>query len=65
MANGSLVCYNYLYASCIIQDSCEYVLLSLTILFSSDDMLDLVDRKAVEDIQNKYAVLLQKYLNKK
>ena len=49
----------------IIQDSSEYVLLSLMVLFCPDDMPDLVDRKTVEEIQNYYAVLLQKYLNKK
>merc|ERR1719153_1134013 len=46
-------------------DSSEYVLMSLMVLFCPDDMPDLVDRKTVEEIQNYYAVLLQKYLNKK
>jgi len=47
-------------------DTTEYVLMSLTILFCPDtDMLDLLDRKTVEEIHTNYAVLLQKYLNKK
>jgi len=44
------------------QDPTELVLLSLTILFSPD-LLDLTDRRKVEHVQLKFAVLLQKYLN--
>ena len=46
------------------QDATEYVLLSLAILFCPD-MLDLMDRWTVEEMQHKFVVLLQKYLNKK
>ena len=46
------------------QDATEYVLLSLAILFCPD-MLDLMDRRTVDQIQHKFIVLLQKYLNKK
>ena len=46
------------------QDANEYVLLSLAILFCPD-MLDLVDRRTVEETQHKVVVLLQKYINKK
>ena len=46
------------------QDTTEYVLLSLTILFCPD-MLDLVHRRTVEEIDTKFVLLLQKYLNKK
>ena len=46
------------------QDATEYVLLSLAILFCPD-MLDLMDRRTVGEIQHKFVVLLQKYLNKK
>ena len=46
------------------QDACEYVLLSLVLLFCPD-MIDLVDRRRVEEIQLKFATLLQKYLNQK
>ena len=50
----------------IAQDTTEYVLLSLIILFCPDtDKLDLVDRTTVEEIHTNYALLLQKYLNKK
>lgn len=47
-----------------VQDACEYVLLSLVLLFCPD-MLDLVERRRVEEIQLKFATLLQKYLNHK
>merc|ERR1712106_279139 len=46
------------------QDACEYVLLSLLLLFCPD-MIDLVERTRVEEIQLKFAMLLQKYLNQK
>ena len=46
------------------QDACEYVLLSLVLLFCPD-MIDLVERRRVEEIQLKFATLLQKYLNQK
>ena len=38
------------------------VLLSLVIFFSAD-MLDLKDRPTVEQIQIKFVLLLQKYIN--
>jgi len=47
-----------------VQDACEYVLLSLVLLFCPD-MIDLVERRRVEEIQLKFATLLQKYLNQK
>merc|ERR1719430_823095 len=47
-----------------VQDACEYVLLSLVLLFCPD-MIDLVERRRVEEIQLKFATLLQKYLNHK
>ena len=46
------------------QEPTELILLSLVILFCPD-MMDLVDRKKVEEIQLKFAVLLQSYLNHK
>ena len=46
----------------MLQDPTELVLLSLTILFCPD-MLDLTDRGKVEQVQLKFALLLQKYLN--
>ena len=59
--------YDVVHASiCIIflQDDCEYVLLSLLLLFSPD-MHGLVEKRRVEDIQTKFAILLEKYLNRK
>jgi len=49
---------------CWQQEPTELILLSLVILFCPD-MMDLVDRKKVEEIQLKFAVLLQSYLNHK
>jgi len=46
------------------QDPTELILLSLLILFCPD-MLDLVERGKVEEIQLKFAVLLQNFLNHK
>merc|ERR1712168_787363 len=46
------------------QEPTELILLSLVILFCPD-MMDLVERKKVEEIQLKFAVLLQSYLNHK
>jgi len=46
------------------QDEKEYVLVSLVLLFCPD-MLDLVERRRVEETQLKFATLLQKYLNDK
>ena len=46
------------------QEGIETVLLSLVLLFCPD-MLDLMERRRVEEIQTKFAVLLQKYLNTK
>lgn len=46
------------------QDACETVLMSLVLLFSPD-MLNLLERRRVEEIQTKFAVLLQKYLNQR
>jgi len=46
------------------QDACEHVLLCLILLFCPD-MLDLLERRRVEEIQLKFALLLQKYLNHK
>jgi len=46
------------------QDEKEYVLVSLVLLFCPD-MLDLVERRRVEETQLKFATLLQKYLNNK
>ena len=46
------------------QDEKEYVLVSLVLLFCPD-MLDLVERRRVEDCQLKFATLLQKYLSNK
>jgi len=46
------------------QTADEYVLLSLILLFCPD-MLDLVNRRQVEDTQLKYLVLLQKYLDRR
>jgi len=46
------------------QDEKEYVLVSLVLLFCPD-MLDLIERRRVEDFQLKFATLLQKYLNDK
>ena len=46
------------------QDACEHVLLCLILLFCPD-MLDLLERRRVEEIQQKFALLLQKYLNHK
>jgi len=46
------------------QDEKEYVLVSLVLLFCPD-MLDLVERRRVEDCQLKFATLLQKYLTNK
>ena len=47
-----------------VQDACEYVLLSLVLLFCPD-MIELVERRRVEEIQLKFATLLHKYLNHK
>ena len=44
-----------------IQDGVEAVLLDLVLLFSPN-MLDLLERRRVEEIQTKFAFLLQKYL---
>jgi len=49
---------------CWQQEPTELILLSLVILFCPD-MMDLVERKKVEEIQLKFAVLLQSYLNHK
>jgi len=49
---------------CWQQEPTELILLSLVILFCPD-MMDLVERKKVEGIQLKFAVLLQNYLNHK
>ena len=46
------------------QDACEYILVSLLLLFCPD-LLDLKERRKVEEIQTKFAVLLQNYLNQK
>jgi len=46
------------------QDACEHVLLCLVLLFCPD-MLNLLERRRVEEIQLKFALLLQKYLNHK
>jgi len=46
------------------QTADEYVLFSLILLFCPD-MLDLVNRRQVEDTQLKYLVLLQKYLDRR
>ena len=46
------------------QDACEYILISLLLLFCPD-LLDLKERTKVEEIQTKFAVLLQNYLNQK
>ena len=46
------------------QDACENVLLSMVLLFCPD-MIDLLERRRVEEIQLKFATLLQKYLNQK
>merc|ERR1719150_1968139 len=46
------------------QDEKEYVLVSLVLLFCPD-MLDLIERRRVEDCQLKFATLLQKYLSNK
>ena len=46
----------------ILKDPTELVLLSLVIFFSAD-MLDLKDRPTVEQIQIKFVLLLQKYIN--
>ena len=46
------------------QDEKEYVLVSLVLLFCPD-MLDLVERRRVEDCQLKFTTLLQKYLTNK
>merc|ERR1719508_603942 len=46
------------------QSACESVLLSLVLLFCPD-MLDLLERRRVEEIQTKFAVLLQKYINQR
>jgi hypothetical protein len=46
------------------QDACEYVLLSMVLLFCPD-MIDLLESRRVEEIQLKFATLLQKYLNQK
>ena len=48
----------------IIQDAQEFVLISLVLLFCPD-LLDLQERRVVEDIQTKFAVLLHKYLKKR
>ena len=48
----------------IYQDDCEYILLSVLLLFNPD-MLNLVERKKVEEIQTKFVILLEKYLNRK
>ena len=45
----------------LLQDPTELILLSLTILFCPD-MLDLTERKKVEQFQLKFAILLQKYI---
>jgi hypothetical protein len=47
-----------------LQDTSELILLSLTILFCPD-MLDLTERRKVENIQLRFAVLLQNYLNQR
>ena len=47
-----------------MQDPNELILLSLAILFCPD-MLDLTERRKVENIQLSFAVLLQKYLKQK
>jgi len=46
------------------KDPQEFVLTTLVLLFCPD-LLDLSDRRRVEDIQTKFAVLLHKYLKKK
>ena len=48
----------------IPQDGPEYVLLSLLLLFCPD-MQHLLERGKVEEIQTKFLILLQKYLNRK
>eukprot|EP00092_Neocalanus_flemingeri_P041907 GFUD01045641.1.p1 GENE.GFUD01045641.1~~GFUD01045641.1.p1 ORF type:complete len:476 (-),score=149.67 GFUD01045641.1:139-1566(-) len=46
------------------QDACETVLISFVLLFCPD-MLDLLERRRMEEIQTKFAVLLHKYLNQR
>lgn len=46
------------------KDEKEYILVTLVILFCPD-MLNLIDRKRVEETQLKFATLLHKYLNNK
>ena len=48
----------------LFQTADEYVLLSLLLLFCPD-LLDLEERRRVEEMQLKYLIVLQKYLNKK
>ena len=48
----------------LLQDEKEYVLVSLVLLFCPD-MLDLVERRRVEETQLHFATLLQKYLRLK
>jgi len=45
-------------------DAVEYVLLVIVILFSSN-MLDLIDKKRVEEQQEMFLLLLHKYLTRK
>ena len=52
------------YCAIQLQDGVETVLLDLVLLFSPD-MLDLLERRMVEEIQTKFALLLQKYLTTK
>lgn len=52
------------YVSSAPQDPQEFVLISLVLLFCPD-LLDLEDRRRVEDVQAKFAVLLQKYIKQK
>ena len=63
MANGGFLLQFYS-LQLMYQDDCEYVLLSLLMLFNPD-MLNLVERKKVEEIQTKFVILLEKYLNRK
>ena len=50
--------------SLLLQDEVEHTLLSLVILFCPD-MLNLTERRKVEDFQLKFATLLQNYLKDK
>ena len=57
-------CLGPLLAVYFSQDEVEFIFITLLLLFCPAS-LDLIQRQSVENIQQEFGILLQKYLNKK